>query len=90
MSLVLLVSFFSVSFCFAFDFNTIKDEWMPKIVQWWNDAVRWINNDLEPWIQTHIGEKSLNEFKKEFAEAINTVPATIQEVWTNIKGLFNQ
>ncbi|MDD4531683.1 MAG: hypothetical protein PHH21_03195 [Candidatus Pacebacteria bacterium] len=89
LSLVILVSFFSVSFCFAFDANTIKDEWLPKIVEWWNIILNWINADAIPWIETNISAESRQEFQKELNEAIADVPVTVQNVWNSIKSLFN-
>ncbi len=89
LSLVLLISFLSFNFCFAFDLNTAKQEWMPKITQCWNNALTWVNNDFEPWVQKHIGDKSVTEFKRELTEAIKDVPVTIHEIWTGIIGLFH-
>jgi len=89
LSLVILVSFFSVSFCFAFDVNSIKDEWIPKIVEYWNIVLNWVNNDATVWIKTNLGEESMKEFQKELTEAIKDVPVAIQDAWTAIKGLFD-
>lgn len=89
MSLVILVSFFSVSFCFAFDANTIKDEWLPKIVEWWNIVLNWINTVAIPWIETNISAESRQEFQKEFTEALGDVPVAVQNLWNWVKGLFN-
>ncbi|MFA5169674.1 MAG: hypothetical protein WC386_02170 [Candidatus Paceibacterota bacterium] len=89
LSLVILVSFFSVSFCFAFDANTIKDEWLPKIVEWWNMLLGWVNNTAIPWIETNISAESRQEFQKEFTEALSDVPVAIQNCWNYIKGLFD-
>jgi len=78
-----------MSSCFAFDSGTIKDEWLPKIVEWWNASFNWINTDVVPWIETNISVESRQEFQKEFGEAINEVPVAIQDVWNSIKNLFN-
>ncbi|MFZ3055050.1 MAG: hypothetical protein WA091_03685 [Minisyncoccales bacterium] len=89
LSLVILASFFSVSFCFAFDVNSIKDEWLPKIAEYWNIVLNWVNNDATVWIKANLGEESMKEFQKELTEAVKDVPATIQDAWTAIKGLFD-
>jgi hypothetical protein len=78
-----------MSSCFAFDSGAIKDEWLPKIVEWWNVSFNWINTDVVPWIETNLSVESRQEFQKEFGEAVNEVPVAIQDVWNSIKSLFN-
>lgn len=89
LSLVLLISFCSIGFCSAFNVDSIKDEWLPKIVEWWNLLLGWVNNTAIPWIENNLGEGSKQEFQKELNEAIQDVPTTIKNVWEGIKGLFN-
>jgi len=88
LSLVLLISFFSFSFCFAFDINSIKENCLPKIVQYWNKFLAWVNNDVKPWLERNIGPGTRREFEKELTEAIRDVPVVVQEIWTNIKDLI--
>ncbi|HNY35727.1 MAG TPA: hypothetical protein PLD14_03000 [Candidatus Pacearchaeota archaeon] len=90
-SLVLIISFFSIGFCFAFDKDSVKNIWndcVPKISEYWGITLNWINNDMEPWVEKNIGVKTKEEFKKEFSEAIKEVPATINAIWNKAKELF--
>lgn len=89
LSLVLLISLFSFSFCFAFDLNSIKDKCMPKIAEWWGIVLNWINNDLKPWIEKNLGEKTKKEFEREFNESIKEIPVAINNAWIKIKDLIN-
>lgn len=96
LTFVFLISFLSVGFCFAFDANSAKgsltDIWnncFPKIVEYWNIAVNWVNNDMKPWIERNIGTKARQEFEREFSEALVEVPATIKGVWNDIIEMFN-
>lgn len=92
LSLALIVSFFSVSFCFAFDSSSIKtiwDECVPKISEYWGLTLAWIDSDMKPWIEQNIGTKTRQEFEKEFGEAISDVPTTIKSAWDSIKEMFN-
>lgn len=96
LSLVLVISFLSVGFCFAFDTgeakNFIGDLWndcFPKIVEYWGITVNWINNDFKPWIEKNIGTKTRQEFEKEFSEALQEVPNTIKAVWESVREMFN-
>jgi hypothetical protein len=90
LSLAILFSFLSVGFCFAFDVNSVKDAWLPKISEWWNIALNWINTDAVPWIEKNLGEKSRQEFQKEFKEALSDVPLALQNLWTTLKGALNK
>lgn len=86
LSLVLLLSFFSVSFCMAFDINGC----LPQINEWWNSFLTWVNAVAIPWIETNLGAKSREEFQKEFLEALGDVPVAAQNLWNSVKDLFNQ
>lgn len=88
LSIVLLISFFSFSFCFAFDVGSIKNDWLPKIKEWWGNTVNWINNDLKPWIGKNLGESTRKEFEKEFSEAIRDIPVTIASIWNKALDLI--
>jgi len=91
-SLALIISFLSVGFCFAFDSSSVKsiwDECAPKMSEYWNAVLTWINNDMKPWIEKNIGIETRQEFEKEFSEAINDVPTTIKAIWDKAKELFN-
>ena len=91
LSLVLVISFFSVSFCFAFDSSTIDNiwnEWWPKITEWWSIALNWINTDMKPWIEEHLGADVRQEFEKEFTEALSDVPAALKAIWDKIVQVF--
>jgi hypothetical protein len=83
--LVLLVSFFSVSFCFAFDIN----ECLPQITEWWNSFLNWVNTIAIPWLETNFGLETRQEFEKEFTEALADVPVAVQNFWNWLKGLFD-
>lgn len=92
LSLVVIISFLSVGFCFAFDSSSVKtiwDECVPKISEYWSITLTWVNNDMKPWIEKNIGTKARQEFEKEFSEAVVEVPNTIKNVWSNIRGIFN-
>jgi hypothetical protein len=92
LSLVLVISFLSVGFCFAFDTSSIKSIWddcVPKISEYWGLTLNWINTDMKPWIEKNIGTKTRQEFEKEFSEAIQYVPVTIKAVIDRIKDIFN-
>jgi len=86
LSLVLLISLFSVSFCFAFDIN----QYLPQLGDWWNSFLNWVNTVAIPWIETNLGANSREEFQKEFGEALADVPVAAQNLWTSIKDLFKQ
>lgn len=90
LSLVILISFLSFSSCFAFDIDSIKDQCIPKINEWWGKSLNWIGNDFKPWIEKNLGEGARKEFEREFNEAIKDVPIALQNIWNNIKGIFNQ
>jgi len=85
LSLVLIISFLSVSFCFAF--NT--DDCLSKITEWWNMLLGWVNNSFIPWIENNLGAESRQEFQKELTEALADVPVAAQNLWTSIKDLIN-
>lgn len=85
LSLVILLSFFSVGFCFAFDINGC----LPQINEWWNSFLSWVNTTAIPWIETNLGTKSREEFQKEFTEALGDVPVAAQNIWNWVKGLFD-
>ncbi|MFZ2390622.1 MAG: hypothetical protein WA092_03220 [Minisyncoccales bacterium] len=88
---VLIISFLSVGFCFAFDGNSIKtiwDEWFPKIAEYWNIFLNWINNDMKPWIEKSFGVEVRQEFERELSEIIKDVPLAIQDIWNKAKELF--
>jgi hypothetical protein len=92
LSLALIISFLSVGFCFAFDSSSVKsiwDECVPKMSEYWNVVLTWINNDMKPWIEKNIGTETRQEFEKEFSEAISDVPTTIKAIWDKAKELFN-
>ncbi len=92
LSLVVIISFLSIGFCFAFDSSSVKtiwDECVPKISQYWSTTLTWINNDMKPWIEKNVGTKARQEFEKEFSEAIVGVPNSIKDVWNDIRGIFN-
>lgn len=80
----LLISFFSVSFCFALEAN----DWLPEMTGWWGSFVNWINGDFIPWIENNLGEQSREEFQKELAEALADVPVAVRNSWDFIKDLF--
>jgi len=84
LSLVLLISFFFVSSCFAFDIN----QYLPQIGDWWNAFLNWVNTVAIPWIETNLGAGSREEFQKEFMEALSDVPVAAQNLWNSIKDLF--
>jgi hypothetical protein len=91
LSLVLLISFFSVGFCFAFDSSSIQSIWndcLPKLTEWWNIALTWINNDAKPWIEEHLGADIRQEFEKEFNEALADVPTTLKAIWDKLVQVF--
>ena len=91
LSLVLIISFLSVGFCFAFDSNSIKsiwDECVPKIVEYWNISLNWINNDMKPWIEETFGAEVRQEFERELNEAIKDIPVTLKALWEEAKELF--
>jgi hypothetical protein len=95
LSLVLVISFLSIGFCFAFDSSSIKnsmgDIWnncTPKIAEYWGVTLTWINNDMKPWIEKNLGIKTRQEFEKEFGEAKQDVPNTIKAIWDKTKELF--
>jgi hypothetical protein len=89
--LVLIISFVSVGFCFAFDKDSIRsiwDECIPKISEYWSMTLNWINNDMKPWIEKNLGTEVRQEFERELSEAIKDVPLAIQEIWNKAKALF--
>lgn len=95
LSLVLIISFLSVGFCFAFDSGSIKnsmgDLWnncVPKISEYWGITLNWINNDMKPWIEKNFGSGSRKEFEKEFNEAVQEIPLTVKAIWNKAKELF--
>lgn len=90
-SLVLIISFVSVGFCFAFDGNSIKNIWddiVPKISEYWGVTLNWINNDMKPWIEKTFGTEVRQEFERELSEAIKDIPLALQEIWNKAKELF--
>lgn len=92
LSLVLIISFLSVGFCFAFDKNSVLSIWddiVPTITDCWNKTLTWIDADLKPWIEANIGTKTRQEFEKEFTEALNDVPTALKSTWEKVKELFN-
>lgn len=96
LSLVLIISFFSVGFCFAFDTDSIKtkainfwNDCLPEITECWNKVLTWINTDAKPWIEKNLGADSRKEFEREFTEAMQEVPNTIKAVWDKAIELFN-
>lgn len=91
LSLVLIISLFSISFCFAFDSNSIRsiwDEWLPKISEYWNTFLNWIDNDMKPWLEKSFGPEVKQEFERELSEAIKDIPLAIQEIWNKAKTIF--
>lgn len=91
LSLVLIISFLSIGFCFAFDSSSIKNIWdecVPKIVEYWNISLNWINNNMKPWIEKTFGVEVRQEFEREFNEAVQEVPVAFKALWETIKGLF--
>ena len=89
--LVLIISLFSMSFCFAFDGNSIRsiwDEWLPKISEYWNTFLNWIDNDMKPWLEKSFGPEVKQEFERELSEAIKDIPLAIQEIWNKAKTIF--
>ena len=89
--LVLIISFVSTGFCFAFDKDSIRsiwDECVLKISEYWNIALNWINNDMKPWIEKTFGTEVKQEFEKELSEAIKDVPLALQEIWNKAKEIF--
>jgi hypothetical protein len=96
LSLVLVISFLSVGFCFAFDTDSVKsslgntwNECLPKVSEYWSATLNWINNDAKPWIEKNLGAENKKEFEREFNEAIQDVPVTIKALWDKAKELFN-
>jgi hypothetical protein len=91
LSLVLIISFLSVGFCFAFDKESIKNIWddfVPKISEYWNATLNWINNDMKPWIEKTFGTEVRQEFERELSEAIKDIPLAIQDIWNKAKTIF--
>ena len=90
-SLVVLISFLSISFCFASDSNLVGNIWndcLPKISAFWGATLSWIDNSMKPWIEKNIGTKTRQEFEKEFSEAVQDVPNTIKAIWDKITTVF--
>jgi hypothetical protein len=91
LSLVLIISFLSIGFCFAFDSSSIKSIWddcVPKIIECWNIALAWINNDMKPWIERVFGAEVRQEFERELNEAFQEVPIALKALWEAVKGLL--
>jgi antirestriction protein len=95
-SLILIISFFTTGFCFAFDAESIKNPinnlWQfcaQKTVEYWNHTLAWINNDMKPWIGKHLGENPRKEFEREFNEVIQEISDTIRSFWNKAKELIN-
>lgn len=88
LSLVILISLFSFTFCLAFDVNGLADEWLPKITECWNNILNWVNNVAKPWLETHLGLETRQEFEKELTEAIRDVPVVLGDLWNKIKDLI--
>lgn len=91
LSLVLIISLFSINFCFAFDKDSIRsiwDEWLPKISEYWNTFLNWIDNDMKPWLEKSFGPEVKQEFERELSEAIKDIPLAIQEIWNKAKTIF--
>jgi len=95
-SLVFLISFLSMSFCFAADADSNKisisniwNDWSPKITEYWGITLNWISNDMKPWIEKNIGTKAREEFEREFSEALTEIPVVIKNVWDGLRGMFN-
>lgn len=91
-SIVLIISFLAVGFCFAFDGSSIKDlwdGWIPKISEYWNSFLSWIDSGLKPWIEENIGIKTRQEFERELDEAIKEVPETAKFIWSKIRDILN-
>ena len=87
-SLIILMSLFSFSFCFAFDVNSFTQNCLPTIIGYWNKLLYWVNSDAKPWLETNLGPETRREFEKEFAEALRDVPVAVGDLWNKIKELI--
>jgi len=87
---VVMTSLIAFNSCFAFDFNSVKDQALPKISEWWNISLTWVNEKAVPWIGNNLGQKTKDEFQRELSGMIGEVPGVVTGLIDAVKGFFNK
>lgn len=84
---LLLISIFAFSFCYAAGDSNNKD-FIDIAKQYWGYAVDWFNNDIKPWIEKNITTEAKEGFRQTFKQFAEKIPDTFYSLMDKLGQVF--